>query len=259
VAVTVFATVLAATAGNSAATCALLAVAVLAGQLSIGWSNDRLDARRDEIAGRADKPLATGELPARAVEAATGVALLVTIGFSLSLGWRAGLLHLAAVACGWSYNLWLKATWFSWLPYAAAFGALPAIATLALPAHDAPAAWVVAAGALFGVSANLTNALPDLAGDRLTGIRGLPHRLGARASLLLASGLLIAATGCVAFGPPGGVPALGWAALGLSVLAAPAAVVLAARNPTDRSPFYGIVAVVGLDLALIVLSGHHLR
>ena len=116
--------------------------------------------------------------------AAIGVALLVTVAFSLSLGWRAGLLHLAAVGCCWLYNAWLKATWLSWLPYAAAFGALPAIATLALPTHPAPAAWVVAAGAAFGVAANLTNALPDLADDRLTGVAGLPHRIGTRASFV---------------------------------------------------------------------------
>ena len=259
VAVTCFATALAATAGNSATTCLLVAVAVLAGQLSIGWSNDRIDAARDRAAGRADKPLAAGELPDSGVDAAIGVALLVTVAFSLSLGWRAGLLHLAAVGCGWLYNAWLKATWLSWLPYAAAFGALPAIATLALPAHPAPAAWVVAAGAAFGVAANLTNALPDLAADRLTGVAGLPHRIGARASLFLAAVLLVFATACAAFGPRGPVPAFGWAVLAVSVLAVPGALVLARRDPASKAAFYGIVAVVGLDLVLIVTCGRHLH
>jgi hypothetical protein len=123
--VTAFATVLAVTAGNGAGTCALLALAVLAGQLSIGWSNDRLDAARDRAVARTDKPIATGELAHRTVEVAIAVALAACVACSLALGWRAGLLHLAAVSCGWLYNLWLKATWFSWLPYAAAFGALP--------------------------------------------------------------------------------------------------------------------------------------
>lgn len=258
-AVTCFTTALGGAAGNGAGTCALLAVAVLAGQLSIGWSNDRLDANRDRIAGRTDKPLATGELSPRTAEAAITVALLVTVAFSLSLGWRAGLLHLGAVGCGWAYNAWLKSTWLSWLPYAAAFGALPAIATLARPGHPWPAGWAVAAGALFGAAANLTNALPDLAGDRLTGIVGFPHHLGARTSLLTAIVLLVAATSCAAFGPPSAVTALGWAALTLSVLAAVAGAVLAVTRPTSKVSFYGIVAVVGLDLVLIVVNGHQLR
>lgn len=259
VAVTAFAVTLAATAGNPAGTCALLGTAVLTGQLSIGWSNDRLDLDRDRRAGRGDKPLATGELSATTADVAVAVALAATIAFSLSLGWRAGLLHLAAVACGWAYNLKLKATRWSWAPYAAAFSALPAIATLALPAHPAPAAWVVGAAALLGVSANLTNALPDLADDRLTGIDGLPHRLGAKASLRLAGLLLLGATLLAALGPRGGVAPLGWAAVTVSVLAAVTATALADRLTDGKAPFYGLVVVVSLDLALIVTVGHQLH
>lgn len=47
---------LAALAGLPLATGIQLSAAVLAGQLSIGWSNDYLDAERDRAAHRADKP-----------------------------------------------------------------------------------------------------------------------------------------------------------------------------------------------------------
>jgi len=259
VAVTGFATVLAATAGNSVGTCGLLAVAVVAGQLSIGWSNDRLDAARDRAVGRDDKPLATGELALRHADLAIAAALAVTIAFSFSLGWRAGLVHLGAVGCGWLYNVWAKATALSWLPYAAAFAALPAIATLALPAHPGPAAWVLAAGALLGVTGHLTNALPDLAGDLRTGVVGLPHRLGARRSLRLAAALLVAATAVIVVGPSGAVGPLGWTALGAAVAAAAGAARWAEVSPTSRATFYGILLAVALDLAVIVVSGHQLR
>jgi len=53
--------------------------------------------------------------------------------------------------------------------------------------------------------------------------------------------------------------ALGWAALALSVLAAVAGAVLAFTKPTSKLSFYGIVAVVGLDLVLIAVNGHHLH
>jgi 4-hydroxybenzoate polyprenyltransferase len=258
-AVTAFSTVLAVTAGNDAATCALLAAAVLAGQLSIGWSNDWLDRGRDRAVHRADKPLATGELAPRIAARALGAAVLACLGLSLALGWRAGLLHLAAVGCGWAYNLGLKSSWLSWLPYAAAFAALPAIATLALPQHAAPAGWVVGAGACLGVAANLTNALPDLAGDRATGVRGLPHRIGGRASLTSAGLLLVGAGVLVTAGPPTTVSALGWAAIAVSALVAVAAPLTFWRRPTSRRPFYGLVLAVALDLAVIVADGGRLH
>lgn len=258
-AVTAFATVLVAVAGNDAATCAVAAVAVLTGQLSIGWSNDRIDAERDRRSARIDKPVARGEVSVRTVDGVIAVALVATIVCSLALGRAAGLVHLGAVACGWLYNLWLKGTWLSWLPYAVAFGALPGVATLALAEPTAPAAWAVAAGALFGVVANLTNALPDLAADDETGIRGLPHRLGARASLILATALLVAASVLVVLGPPGGPNALGWTGLGVNLAAALGGLAWAWRQPASRSAFYGIVVIVAVNVVLIAITGHHLQ
>ena len=61
------------------------------------------------------------------------------------------------------------------------FGVLPAIATLGQAYPRFPRPGCSAAGALLGVAAHVTNVLPDLADDDRTGIRGLPHRLGARA------------------------------------------------------------------------------
>ncbi|HST99220.1 MAG TPA: UbiA family prenyltransferase, partial [Geodermatophilus sp.] len=60
VAVTVVAGLLALAAGVPAGRAALVTVAVLAGQASIGWSNDWLDADRDRAVARADKPVVQG-------------------------------------------------------------------------------------------------------------------------------------------------------------------------------------------------------
>lgn len=259
VAVTAFAAVLAITAGNSAPTCVLLAAAVLTGQLSIGWSNDRLDAAADRSVGRADKPLATGALTLRTIDAAAASAVAACIGLSLTLGWRAGLLHLAAVGCGWLYNLRLKRTWVSWLPYAAAFGALPGVATLALPGHPAPAAWVVVVAALLGVAANLTNALPDLEDDRATGNLGLAGRLGAGPALLVATALFLAATAWVAFAAPGAPTWLSWTGLALAVATVLVTAPFARRRSHTRLPFFGLIALALIDLVLTVGTGHHLH
>ena len=56
---------LAAAADLDAPRIALVVAAVLAGQLSIGWLNDVLDAERDRTAGRADKPVAAGAVSRR--------------------------------------------------------------------------------------------------------------------------------------------------------------------------------------------------
>lgn len=259
VGVTAFTTALAAAAGNHVGTCVLLAAAVLTGQLTIGWSNDRLDWRADQLVGRRDKPLAIGAVSLRVVDAAIGVASIACIGLSLALGWRAGALHLFAVACGWAYNVKLKGTWLSWLPYAVAFGALPGVATLALPAHPLPAAWVVGGAAMLGVAANLTNALPDLERDAATGFHGLPSRLGARTSVVVAQILLIAASACVTFGPPGPPHNAAWVGLGLTVALVLATAPSLWREAPTRTPFYGLMALVPIDLVVIVLNGHRLR
>jgi 4-hydroxybenzoate polyprenyltransferase len=251
-AVTLFTVALAVKAGNTVATCALVAVAVGAGQLSIGWSNDRIDAARDRAAGRRDKPVAAGRVPSRVLDSAIGAAVVVTVVASLSLGWRAGLLHLAAVGCGWLYNAGLKATWWSWVPYAVAFGSLPAIATLALSPPVAPPAWAVVAAATLGVAAHITNVLPDMADDEAAGIRGLPHRLGARAALIVAGAALLMGSATAVLGPPGDPALWRWIGLGLAVLAAFGVTIGGVRGAPARWTFQATIAIAALDVILLL-------
>jgi len=67
VAVTSFTTALAAGAGRRPGGAAAVAGAVLAGQLTVGWSNDYLDRHRDGLVGRTDKPIVAGEVSASTV------------------------------------------------------------------------------------------------------------------------------------------------------------------------------------------------
>ncbi|GLY49954.1 hypothetical protein Lesp01_36100 [Lentzea sp. NBRC 102530] len=97
-AVTVVAVLLGLGAGIDGPRATLLGAAVLTGQLSIGWSNDWIDAARDHAAGRADKPAAAGEVPVSAVAAAAVAAALATVVSSLSLGWFAGVVLLLTVS-----------------------------------------------------------------------------------------------------------------------------------------------------------------
>ena len=169
----------------------------------MGWSNDWIDAARDAGNARADKPVARGALSADVVRAAALTAVALCVPLSILMGGAAGLLHLLAVALAWAYNARLKAGVLSFLPYALAFGAVPSIVTLALPDGSVAPWWAGVAGALLGVGAHLCNVLPDLDADVKQGIRGMPHRLGARWSAVLAAVLLLAATVVLALGPAG--------------------------------------------------------
>jgi 4-hydroxybenzoate polyprenyltransferase len=250
-AVTVVAALLAVAAPLPLATAAVVVLAVLAGQLVIGWSNDLVDVRRDVQVGRSDKPLATGELDRHTVQVALGVAAVAAVVLSLALGWRAGLVHLGlGVGGGLAYNLGLKTTRWSWLPYAAAFGTLPAVVTLA----QAPPAWpswpVMTAGALLGVGAHFVNVLPDLEDDAATGVRGLPHRLGHRVSQRVATAVLVLASATVVLGPQGPPAAFAWVALGGTLVLA--AVALLGRG---RTPFRAAIGIALVNVVMLTLAG----
>ncbi|MGN6250299.1 MAG: UbiA family prenyltransferase [Marmoricola sp.] len=223
---------------------------VLAGQLTIGWGNDLVDAARDRAVGRAGKPLADGRLSPALVVRCLMAAAVACVVLSLLAGWRSGLVHLGiGVASGHAYNLLLKRTAWSWLPYALAFGSLPAVVTLAGPSPAGPPAWTVATAALLGVGAHFLNTLPDLADDAATGVRGLPHRLGAAptrigGALLLVGGSVVAVLGPDGTPPPGALVALGLvAALGVVAL-----------TGTGRVPFAAAVLIALVDVVLLTAA-----
>jgi 4-hydroxybenzoate polyprenyltransferase len=255
VAVTAMAMALAAACGHAWHAGALIGLAVLAGQLSIGWSNDWLDARRDLTTGRTDKPVAAGLVGARTVRLAAVTALVACVPLSAACGLAAAVAHLAGVAGGWLYNLGLKRTSWSWLPYAVSFGLLPAFVTLALPRHAWPAWWAPLVGALLGVGAHVANVLPDIADDLATGVRGLPQRLGPAGARLLAPLPLLAATSVLAFAPPGPPGAADWLALAASALLATAGIARPAarggRGGRSGVPFRACVAVALIDASLL--------
>ncbi|WP_028473304.1 UbiA family prenyltransferase [Nocardioides alkalitolerans] len=251
-AVTVVAGVLASAADRSAVVVALVVLAVLAGQLTVGWANDLLDVERDRAVGRADKPVATGQVPLRVARVALLLAAVACVALSAALGWRSALVHLVLlVGSAHAYNLGVKATAASWAPYAVAFGALPSVAFLADTGPTGDAArwapwWMTLAGATLGVAAHLLNVLPDLDDDARTGVRGLPHRLGAARSRALAVVLLLAASGLAVLGPAGPPPAWAWAAL--LVVVGLAVVGLVGRG---RAPFRAALLIAVVDVVLL--------
>ena len=224
----------------------LVGLAVLAGQLSVGWSNDLLDEARDRAVGRSDKPLAAGDVGTGTVRTACAVALVATVVLSLACGLVAGAVHLLCVGSAWAYNAGLKSTVWSWAPYAVSFGGLVVFVGLAARPPLLPPWWVPVSAALLGVGAHLLNALPDLDEDEATGIRGLPHRIGARRLPAVATAVLGLATLVVVAGT--GVTR--WASVAALVLVGVLATVVVTRR--GRAPFLAAIGIALTDVVLLV-------
>jgi 4-hydroxybenzoate polyprenyltransferase len=253
--VTLAAGVLALGAGRGLGTLLVLA-AVGSGQLAVGWSNDYLDRNLDRAAGRPDKPISAGRVSARAVGLASVLALAACVPLSLASGIASGLVHLVAVGCALAYNAGLKARPVSVVPYAVAFGLLPAVVTLGLPAPRWPPAWAFAAGALIGSGAHFTQVLPDIPSDRAFGIAGLPQLLGQRAATVAAALLLGTATIVLTFGP-GRPAALQLLGLVIAAVLTVSILVAAARGQT-RAAFRLTLAVAAVAVLGFLAGGRSL-
>lgn len=241
----------------------VLALAVFCGQVSVGISNDAIDAARDRAVGRSDKPIARGDVSERTAWVATLAALLIALVLSAVLG--IGMLGAHAIALGsaWAYNAGLKSTAFSVLPFMVSFGIFPSLATLSAAEPSFAPAWVWVAGAALGAAVHLTNVLPDLEDDHRTGVRGLPHRLGARVSTIIAVVGIVAGALAVLLGPVGGdVTHVGWAAwvfFGAVLVVAGATLALALTRAPGRALFrLGMLAAL-LLAAQLVATGAAVR
>ena len=251
-AVVALTTGLAALSGRGAAGCVAVALAVLAGQLSTGWSNDWFDAVRDRSVGRTDKPIVAGTVSVGTVRRAACLALVAAVPLSLLSGWRAAVVHLVALASAWAYNLGLKATVLSPVPYAVSFGLLPAFVTLGLPGHPWPRPALMVATGLLGVGAHFINTLADREDDARSGIAGLPQRMSAQGALLAGVGLMVACA--LTIWVLGGSARVAQTVLLAASLGAAAMVVVTTRRDRPRAAWsWTLVTVLGC-LAMFAVS-----
>jgi 4-hydroxybenzoate polyprenyltransferase len=254
-AITGLTTLLAAQAAPHGIGPVLTAPALLAGKLSIGWSNDACDAARDAAAGRDDKPLARGDVSAAAVWTAAGTAAVAGLAMALVIGPVTGSLYALAIALGWAYNLGLKSSLASGMTYLLGFGLMPAYAASTLPGHPAPRWPVTVAAGLLGLGAHFANVLPDLAADRAAGVGGLPQRVaalwGSGAVRAVAIALLLAASALLLLGAT-----RRWVAV--PGLVAALALAVAAARGTGRVPFLAAIGIAAVDIVLFAAGGEAL-
>jgi 4-hydroxybenzoate polyprenyltransferase len=166
----VAAAALATVAGAPPSVAALVALTMLGVHTFIGATNDYID--RDRDAGRPEKPLARGQLPPRAalLMAAAGLTAGLTAAAQVS-GLTLVLAALGALV-GFTYNVWLKRTALSWLPFAVGVSIIPAFAWSTVDS-------VLPAPILtLSLVALPQNSLADRARDAERGMRSAAVRLG---------------------------------------------------------------------------------
>lgn len=232
----------------------LVTPAIAAGQISTGWSNDAFDAARDGAAGRTDKPIPAGAISARAVWIAAFCALATALALSLTISLNALVINSVLIGAGWAYNAGLKSTWASGLMYLAGFAPIPAFAACTLPGRPIPAWWATGAAGAVGLGAHFANVLPDLAGDRLTGVNGLPQivadRWGARAVRVIALALLLLASLLLVLA---GSPSRRW--VSLAGLGVSAVLAVAGFRGSGRLPFLAALGIAAVDVVLFAVGG----
>ncbi|MER3405304.1 MAG: ubiquinone biosynthesis protein UbiA [Chloroflexota bacterium] len=203
-----------------------IGLAMLLSQISISAYNDYCDRSLD-AATKPWKPIPAGQVPARAafwlgiltyllmwpVASTFGVVPAVVLGF--------------ATAMGLLYDLWLKRTSLSIVPFLVAFPLVPIWASVALGSFQPRMALFFPAGALLVLGIHLADTLPDLEDDAGAGLQGLAHRLGRHRAMALswvafvatlALAMIVAwqrgALSALALACVGGALALGGLALG---------------------------------------------
>ncbi|HEX9118385.1 MAG TPA: UbiA family prenyltransferase [Anaerolineae bacterium] len=223
-----------------------LLVAMFCSQSVVGIANEVADRNLDART-KPWRPLPSGHVSPRA---ATSLGLLFTIlsvAAASKLSIPAAALLFCGTATGVVYDIWLKRTPLSWLPYVVTYPGFPLWVWLALghlgdPAtlQSGPAAWLASVQgdprlprllAVYPVliplalAAHLCNQLRDFDEDLAAGTRGVVHYLGKPAALRACFALL-------ALGP---LPMLATASRGPQLL-----VVLAA------AVFHWIVTAIGM-------------
>jgi 4-hydroxybenzoate polyprenyltransferase len=225
---------------------------MLAAQFSISALNDCADTEDDRRTGRR-RPVALGMVaPATALAVTAVMGAFALLGTLFAFGSRAAGVMILCLACGFAYDLGMKRTPFSFLPFAAAFPLL-LVWSGAVAANDPSLAVVFLAGAPLAVAIHLADTLPDRIEDSEAGLRTLAVTLGHSLGGLLTSILLLVGGSILAVTASRRHESLAALALIMSVIASTALLTIYGRRPTATSKARWIPPATAAAVTLIWL------
>jgi 4-hydroxybenzoate polyprenyltransferase len=194
-------------AGGSWVVVAGLGLAMTVLQAGIGATNDLVDAPRD-AGHKPGKPIPAGTVSRRL---ARNVAIAGFAGGTVLAGMSAGVVGLAlaivVIAIGLAYDLRLKGTAWSWLPFAIGIPVLPVFGWLGASGGLPPAFIVLVPVAMAaGAALAIANSLVDVERDRAAGSDSIALALGPPMAGRIQLGLLVvvALAAVASVGPLGG-------------------------------------------------------
>jgi len=181
-------------------------------QLGIGAVNDVVDAPRD-AGHKAGKPIPAGLVTPRIGRLVALAAFALGFAFAAPTGPIAIGLAAAVIVIGLAYDLWLKGTAWSWLPFAVGIPLLPVFGWAGATGGLAPMfAILVPAAVAGGTALAIANSLVDVDRDRAAGVSSVAVALGEGSArvigIALLVGIAVAAGGSVAAMDRGGPAAL---------------------------------------------------
>jgi 4-hydroxybenzoate polyprenyltransferase len=152
--------------------------AMLPVQFCIGVINDVADLQADAVA-KPYKPLVRGVV-ARSTATGAGIVLgAIGLGIAATINFATLGLDALALGAGLAYDLGLRRTPLSWVPWWGGMAVLPLEGYASVGAVPSRLLVVVPLSGLLAIGLHFANALPDIEGDRLAGRRSLPVLAGA--------------------------------------------------------------------------------
>lgn len=223
--------------------------AMLPVQLCIGVINDVVDLPADAVA-KPHKPLVRGVIP-RSTATALGVGL-GALGLAIAATINVATLGLDALAlsAGLAYDLGLRRTPLSWIPWWGGMAVLPLEGYASVGSIPSRLLVLLPLSGVIAIGLHFANALPDINSDRVAGRRSLPVLVGVPRSRW-AGPVALAVAGVLALvvagplGQPGVVFFSGVGVLAIAVLA-----VVAMRSPRP----FPILAVATAVFAIAWLA-----
>ena len=170
----------------SAIKSAEISIAILAGQLVVGWTNDLIDFPLDSAAHRISKPLVAKTITVTNLRRAifTSLTLALLLSYFGPMGLKGTAVHALGLLSATAYNFKLKKTYLSIFTYIISFGLMPL--AVYVSAGQRLNLWLELAFITFACAFHFLNVIKDLEWDLAQGVLGLPQRLGKNRSIVFA-------------------------------------------------------------------------